>query len=68
MLIILFSEKKINARDVMLKNTNKCDVEQTEHKTAVRRGDRRNRITVYVKDQDHRVDWKEAWVIDHEVA
>ena len=38
----------------------------TEHKAAVRRGDRKNGIAVHVQDYDHHVDWEAAWVIDQE--
>ena len=30
----------------------------TEHKAAVRRGDRNNGITVHAWDEDHRIDWE----------
>ena len=32
----------------------------TEHKAAVRRGDRNNGIAVHAWDEDHRIDWKGA--------
>ena len=32
----------------------------TEHKAAVRRGDRNNGITVHTWDEDHRIDWEGA--------
>lgn len=38
----------------------------TEHKAAVRRGDRKNGIAVHVQDHDHRVDWEAAQVIEQE--
>ena len=38
----------------------------TEHKAAVRRGDRRNGIAVHVQDHNHRVDWEAARVVGQE--
>ena len=38
----------------------------TEHKAAVRRGDRNNGIAVYAWDHDHRVDWEAARVLEQE--
>ena len=38
----------------------------TVHKAAVRRGDRKNRISVHAWDNDLRVDWKQAQVLDTE--
>ena len=37
-----------------------------EHKAAVRKGDRKNGIAVYLQDHDHRVDWEAARVIGQE--
>lgn len=37
-----------------------------EHKVAVRRGDAKNGIAVHAWEQQHRVDWKEASVLDQE--
>lgn len=30
----------------------------TEHKAAVRKGDRKNRVAVHARDDDHRVNWE----------
>lgn len=38
----------------------------SEHKAAVRRGDRKNGIAVHLQDHDHRVDWEAAKVIGQE--
>ena len=38
----------------------------TEHKAAVRRGDRNNGIAVHAWDHDHRVDWEAARVLEQE--
>ena len=38
----------------------------TEHKAAVRRGDRKNGIAVHVQDHDHCVDWEAARVVGQE--
>ena len=38
----------------------------TEHKAAVRRGDRKNGITVHVQNHDHCVDWESAGVVGQE--
>ena len=38
----------------------------TEHKAAVRRGDRNNGIAVHASDHDHRVDWEAARVLEQE--
>ena len=38
----------------------------TEHKAAVRKGDRKNGIAVHLQDHDHRVDWEAARVIGQE--
>ena len=38
----------------------------TEHKAAVRRGDQKNGVAVHVQNNDHRVDWEAAHVIEQE--
>ena len=38
----------------------------TEHKAAVRKGDRKNGIAINVQDHDHCLDWEAARVVDQE--
>ena len=64
---VIYKVPCLDCTSVYIGETGRClQVRLTEHKAAVRRGDRKNGIATHAWDHNHRVNWEGAQVIQTE--
>ena len=64
---VIYKVPCLDCTSVYIGETGRClQVRLTEHKVAVRRGDRKNGIATHAWDHNHRVNWEGAQVIQTE--